>query len=697
MRIRAFCAFVLLATACDDSVSEDNPILCDNGSSPVCAEELACEDGSAPSCASEDACSDGSQPVCMDEAGLGLTRPHGDAGLLEARTAAPRTSKEMPIPPVVMNAPAESGSPGGQCLTCHEGIEEIGADSMDAHGDLGCVVCHNGNKFTELKAEAHQGLLPNPGDMTYALDDDPATQVCGGCHGDDDQTHNSHVTRMRKSLHATSAGIISGTRYSWGKEDKGDIRYATYSVEDLDGDIGGLASLEQVPKETDPDGSEADDYLRNQCLRCHVYVPGKTRTGDYRGSGCTSCHVLYTNDATTATGDPTVPKDTPGHMLKHVITSKIPSQQCIHCHNRGGRTGPSYIGTIESDGYGSPWTGTGGKQGQRHGKNYNHLNPDLHWEAGMECIDCHGSDDLHGDGNIYGKKEEATFIECESCHGSTTEPAPLADTRGVPLPNVERDSSGVITLTSKYDGTQHPVTEAMHVNVPAMRIPAHQEKLECYACHATWAPQCYGCHARQDISRDGGDNLAAIDPSSTGTVGAWSETRSYVRWEDPALGINSEGKVSPFIPGCQVVFSKHDGDTPISSNITHTTTDGFSGISMNQIQPHTTQRRARDCASCHNNPKALGIGSGEYRIADNFPPEPEGNSKASNEVYAGHLQFELEQMVSPEGVQLQGNAHPGARPFNLTELHRISKQGTCESCHRDPSITSGGGASSSLE
>ena len=56
-------------------------------------------------------------------------------------------------------------------------------------------------------------------------------------------------------------------------------------------------------------------------------------------------------------------KDQKDRPQFHRITSKIPSEQCIHCHNRGGRTGVSYIGTMESAGYGSPWGDEGGKKG----------------------------------------------------------------------------------------------------------------------------------------------------------------------------------------------------------------------------------------------------------------------------------------------------------------------------------------------
>ena len=74
--------------------------------------------------------------------------------------------------------------------------------------------------------------------------------------------------------------------------------------------------------------------------------------GDYRSSGCTACHVVYANDrshaqlrplrrrsataALTQTVDPTIPKDEPGHPLKHVFTRAIPSSQCMTCHMHPG-------------------------------------------------------------------------------------------------------------------------------------------------------------------------------------------------------------------------------------------------------------------------------------------------------------------------------------------------------------------------
>jgi hypothetical protein len=69
--------------------------------------------------------------------------------------------------------------------------------------------------------------------------------------------------------------------------------------------------------------------------------------GDYRSSGCSACHVVYANDrdpkhsgpyaahghqGLSASADPTIAKDRPGHPLRHAFTRAIPTSQCMVCH-----------------------------------------------------------------------------------------------------------------------------------------------------------------------------------------------------------------------------------------------------------------------------------------------------------------------------------------------------------------------------
>lgn len=80
----------------------------------------------------------------------------------------------------------------------------------------------------------------------------------------------------------------------------------------------------------------------------HLWFLGTNdQPGDYRSSGCTACHAVYANDrdpkhsgpyatagndGRTQTADPTIPKDEPGHPIRHEFTRAIPSSQCMVCH-----------------------------------------------------------------------------------------------------------------------------------------------------------------------------------------------------------------------------------------------------------------------------------------------------------------------------------------------------------------------------
>ncbi len=73
--------------------------------------------------------------------------------------------------------------------------------------------------------------------------------------------------------------------------------------------------------------------------------------GDYRSSGCTACHVIYANDRSRVNSgpyarfgnqglsfqaDPTIPRNEPGHPIKHEFSVGVPTSQCIVCHIHPG-------------------------------------------------------------------------------------------------------------------------------------------------------------------------------------------------------------------------------------------------------------------------------------------------------------------------------------------------------------------------
>jgi len=529
-------------------------------------------------------------------------------------------------------------------------------------------------------------------------------------------------------------------------------------------------------------------YLRSECQRCHTGVKGHNAEGDYRGTGCGSCHIPYSNQGKYEGGDPTIDKKEQGNLLVHAIQgsrdakvqvhdqeySGVPTKTCTACHNRGRRIGVSYEGLMETS-YSSPFMSDGDNQQKIHKKNYIHLQADVHLKKGMICQDCHTSGDLHSLGDLAGAIQGAVEIECQDCHGTTeyfpwelpigygdeiVGPAPktgigrgtsdtvasylkkgwvaprkdgyLLSSRGNAMPHIVRDGNEIILYSA--GGKDIPLTplkkllddDALSVEgrVAMSQVNSHMDKLECYACHATWAPQCYGCHIQIDYSdpelkpdwvaiagtadeqgqtadmlhRD--EELAIRNYLISGKV---QEERSYLRWEDPPLVVNGDHRVSPAIPGCQTTVTVKDADGKIRIlnhiyKIAHVEGAGEEGqlaIDMAPLHPHTVQTKARSCESCHNNPKSMGYGinGGDLYQDPSINTimdltDADGNVLAKqvdtqfNAIPNLHNDWSVIIDSANKQVQTVGHHFSGSRPLNAEELMKLDRRGVCLSCHQ---------------
>ena len=171
--------------------------------------------------------------------------------------------------------------------------------------------------------------------------------------------------------------------------------------------VGAVTDLyDSVPQRT-----LAVDHYRKMCAGCHLW---KER-GDHeeeagkRGGGCSDCHVI--DD-----GKKRSPAD--GSFEHPPLTTRIPSENCVKCHNRSARIGLSYFGRFESAGYGTPYEGADLSSRRLSGnRHYLDLPADVHFsKAGMECIDCHTAVGIMGDGRIHNQMADQVDITCDACH-----------------------------------------------------------------------------------------------------------------------------------------------------------------------------------------------------------------------------------------------------------------------------------------
>ncbi|MHC4993143.1 MAG: GC-type dockerin domain-anchored protein, partial [Planctomycetota bacterium] len=247
---------------------------------------------------------------------------------------------------------------------------------------------------------------------------------------------------------------------------------------------------------------------------------------------------------------------------------------------------------------------------------------DVHRERGLDCIDCHGKSEIMGDGNIYGHMDQATKIDCRTCHGTPDASPTLIDDDGIALPNVAKDDGGQVILTTKVSEVEHLVPLALDVvsSNPdaACAMNGNHLKpeggLECYSCHSAWVPNCFGCHFERN-EQEVGLNLMTGE-YEVGKVR--TNNKIFETLRPFAMGPNSDGRIAPYIVGCQPIA---DVTAPSGEKILDfampVTSNGLSGLALNPVNPHTVRGvgEVRTCAECHRAPPSLGMGSGHYAIA----------------------------------------------------------------------------------
>lgn len=498
-----------------------------------------------------------------------------------------------------MPGPANGGN---SCFECHA-TKRNGFNPAHAFAADNCTACHAGNPDASIEAAAHDGLIAFPGDLATS------ERACGGCHA-------NRVTGVAGNLMQTGHGIVHKTRAALD-----DAAGA-----DADANFQSLGH------------SIADSMLRKQCASCHLGQPKRNHALDVtrdRGGGCLACHVNdYPADAHPA------------------LTTRVEDGRCFGCHSRSGRVSLSYTGLAET----VPPVNAGEPAELRlgDGRPVERLPADVHYVAGMSCIDCHTSVGLMGDAGDAKHQREAVDIACTDCHGNASPrvamqdwPPELAsmkkhvpfaagiDTRflatnknGTPLWHIELRSDGA-WLHTKNTGRVLRIPDPAAENHG--RDLAH-ERLTCAACHSQWAPQCYGCHMEYDPGGEQWDHVAkAITP------GRWSDRFWHADNGLPALGVNDDSRIEPFVPG-------------MIMTVGHPARDATQFLrQFAPLSPHTTGA-SRSCESCHRSRKTLGLGGSSGLLRDGLPADAWTNNDNS----------------------LGGRAPlPGQRPFTPAEMRAI--------------------------
>jgi hypothetical protein len=416
------------------------------------------------------------------------------------------------------------------------------------------------------------------------------------------------------------------------------------------------------------------------CGDCHLGSSGaNNRYGDFRPSGCSACHMPYSQDGRSRSQDPNVPKNEPlnpdaideperAHVRSHRIrgvartlangttVTGIDDHTCAGCHQGSNRMVMQYWGirldqnqdvvrgfqypanpvSFQTTRFDTrlfdPVVDNNTFNGRNHnqyllfedydGDGRDDTPADVHYEAGMGCVDCHGSVDLHGNvsasnqGDIVSRMGHAITIRCEDCHGTAAayantttgenysrQTATLGvDSEGNALRHVERDTSGNYWLTSKLDGRRHYIRQVRDVIVDSGKLhpttgeaiytamgsyamgrddgdPAtgigsqqtgsphagfsHLDSMNCASCHSAWSNSCIGCHLEGEYNE--GNNFSNI----TGERIVFRQRFAEFVYQSPvpfSLGIGMDNMIRTSATNTKVFFRYRDlnGDrTPV--------------------------------------------------------------------------------------------------------------------------------------
>jgi len=655
------------------------------------------------------------------------------------------------------------GTPHGDsegCVVCHGGNPKETKDKSKAH---------QGSPAKLAAAKGPQTFYPDPG----AMDINEFTCGQAACHQGyperlEKALMNTEAGKIQGNLHTWGIKEVQNHKVPWGnyavKDGDGPVptvgtpEYKAYMKDMMAAHKDQFPTeLAQIPQpsveEIEKDPKQQKGHLLTHQIQATRKSVVKTAHAEYSGipvETCNSCHNRGKRIGVTYQGLMEFPYGSPwnekGMKQPKLHTKKylFISDDLHHQYNQS-RPGNPKGGMLCQD---------------------CHTTIDMHGDGNLpgttlaqveiECQDCHGTPEQFPWELPLGYGEEfQQDLSNKPARGLAGKPLDqtaafatvyekgdgyLKTTRGNPFGNVVKKGKKVILHSATGLDFEVPILKQIKLDdswknqdsmVAMSKVKKHNDSLECYACHASWVPQCYGCHVQVNYGKDKKGNPyhdtdwiasgskrnpdGSTAESPLGTKGIQSpgkvfETRSYLRWEDPVLGINGEGRVTPLMPGCQVVYTVIDrNNETIALNQVAKSEDERKelgqkrtplGIDMAPVQPHSVQRKARSCESCHNNPKAMGYGIAggvfQTRYVEDIvedlidqktgkPIPAPGNYKIQIPKIAD-LDFDWSTIIKDgEQVQTVGTHWPLSRALPKKMRDAMERTGLCMGCHREMS------------
>ncbi len=406
----------------------------------------------------------------------------------------------------------------------------------------------------------------------------------------------------------------------------------------------------------------------SQCIVCHIH-PGTNMVMTYFGNTWydneTDADQLYRQD---------------GRELTDAEVWEIQERNVEGSALRGKWSDPEFLAEISkmnpgfknvqlADYHGHGWlyrkVFKKDRKGELLDKNGNIIDPDdpkkwekavhlmdSHAEAGLHCVDCHFTQDVHGNGKLYGEPRNATEIMCQDCHGNTqsrsnlTTSGPagghdLRDSRtpfgkrffwrrgrlyqrsqldadvlwAVPqvIDSIDPKNKGktyemddgredrpVYNERARYSKTMQTDARTWGDSSAAADFAHADDRMTCQSCHTSWTTSCFGCHLpmtsnqRKDIRHYEG-----------GTSRNWTQY-NYQVLRDAAYMLAIDGtvtgnRISPARSACAIIVSSQNQNREwIYSQQQTISAEGYSGHAFSTYVPHTVRaEETKTCTDCH--------------------------------------------------------------------------------------------------
>jgi hypothetical protein len=258
---------------------------------------------------------------------------------------------------------------------------------------------------------------------------------------------------------------------------------------------------------------------------------------------------------------------------------------------------------------------------------------DIHLERGMHCVDCHFTQDAHGNGKIYGDRRAAIEITCQDCHGTpgaratliTSGPAAakrdLTSGRLTPfgVPQFVRRGNTITQRSMVEEEKQWTIPQVMSLTEPKA-VAAHtiqrdgkswgdgqsknlahgDDRLQCYTCHSSWTTNCFGCHLVAKVNTK--KPMLHNEPVETQVYASYNP--EILRTDGFMLGIDGtvQGKrVVPVRSSSSVTLSVQNNTRGwVVNQVPTISSAGFTGNAFNTHVPHTVRgKETKQCTDCH--------------------------------------------------------------------------------------------------